>query len=143
VCQETLRLMPVTATVVRKLLRPFTLRGWELPAGMSVGASVLALHRDPNVYPEPEAFRPERFLERSFGANEYVPFGGGARRCLGAAFATYEMKVVLGTMLATYDLVSAEAGPVRVMVRNSVVGPRGGVRMRALQLPPRAGVAVA
>jgi cytochrome P450 len=131
VCQETLRLMPLTPTIARKLARPFSLRGHALPAGVSVAASVIALHRRPELYPEPEAFRPERFLGRSFAPHEFLPFGGGVRRCLGAAFALYEMKMVLATMLERHALTSAERGTVRVEPRSTVVGPRGGVRMTA------------
>jgi cytochrome P450 len=129
VCHETLRLMPLTVNVLRKVKRPFTLKGWEVPPGLGVGASILLVHRNPAVYPEPEVFRPERFLERTFAPHEFLPFGGGARRCLGAAFATYEMKVVLGTLLRAHVMRSAETKPVKVVVRNTVMGPGSGVRM--------------
>jgi len=138
VCQETLRLKPLTPTIARMLVRPLRLRGHDLPAGVTVGASVLAVHRRADLYPEPETFRPERFLARSFAPYEYLPFGGGARRCLGAAFALYEMKLVLATILADHALRSAEPGPVQVKARNTVVGPRGGIRMTAAarRIPP-------
>jgi cytochrome P450 len=129
VCNETLRLMPLTAQIIRKLKQPFTLKGFTLPAGLGVGVSILSVHRREELYPEPEAFRPERFLERSFAPYEFLPFGGGARRCLGAAFASYEMKIVLGSILQTARLRSAETRPVRVVARNTVVGPGSGVRM--------------
>jgi cytochrome P450 len=131
VCLETLRLEPLAPTIARLLARPFTLRGHDLPAGALVGASVIAVHRDPSIYPEPERFRPERFLERSYAPYQFLPFGGGARRCLGAAFATYEMKLVLATILARYVLESAAPGPVRVRARNTVVGPQRGIPMTA------------
>jgi cytochrome P450 len=131
VCNETLRLKPLTPSIVRRLERPLTLRGHELPAGIGVGASILRVHRQEQLYPDAEAFKPERFLERSFAPYEFLPFGGGARRCLGAAFALYEMKIVLATMLERYVLRSGETKPVRVISRSSVVGPRGGVRMLA------------
>jgi cytochrome P450 len=129
VCNETLRLMPLTTTIMRQLKQPFTLKGFTLPAGLGIGVSVLALHRREDLYPDAEAFRPERFLERSFAPYEFMPFGGGARRCIGAAFASYEMKVVLGSILQTARLRSAETRPVRVVARNAVIGPGGGVRM--------------
>jgi cytochrome P450 family 110 len=131
VCLETLRLQPLAPTIARLLVRPLRLRGHELPAGISVGASVIAVHRNPDLYPEPEAFRPERFVGKSYAPHEFLPFGGGARRCLGAAFATYEMKLVLATILERFVLRSAEPGPVAVRARNTVVGPHAGIRMIA------------
>jgi cytochrome P450 len=136
VCLETLRLQPVAPTIARLLKRPFVLRGHDLPAGVSVAASVIAVHRRADLYPEPEQFRPERFLAgRSFAPHEFLPFGGGARRCLGAAFALFEMKLVLATILDGHVLRSAEPGVVGVRVRNTVVGPRGGVRVTAAARP--------
>jgi cytochrome P450 len=129
VCNETLRLMPLNTNLIRKLKRPITLKGFTLPAGLGVGVSVVSVHRSEELYPDAESFRPERFLERSFAPHEFLPFGGGARRCIGAAFAAYEMKVVLGSILQTVRLRSAETRPVRVVARNTVVGPGGGVRM--------------
>jgi cytochrome P450 len=87
------------------------------------------LHQRPDIYPEPQRFKPERFLERKFTPFEYTPFGGGARRCLGAAFAMYEMKIVLGTLLPRYRLVLAERDEVLPTRRNLVLGPATGVRV--------------
>jgi cytochrome P450 len=130
VCHETLRLKPLATSFARKLRRPWSLRGYALPAGMGVGVSVLRVHRQERLYPDAEEFRPERFLDgRSFGPHEYLPFGGGSRRCLGAAFAIYEMKMVLATIVARFTLRSAESGPVRTIPRNTFVGPRGGIRV--------------
>ena len=102
----------------------------ELPAGIQVGIAILQVHRRPELYPQPETFRPERFLERSFTPFEFLPFGGGARRCIGAAFATYEMKLVLATVMRTLDLRLESAAPIRVGVRNTTVGPREEIWMR-------------
>jgi cytochrome P450 len=129
VCSETLRINPVAPLIARTLRKPLTLQGYELPPGLSVGVSILQVHRRAELYPEPERFRPERFLERSFTPFEYLPFGGGARRCLGAAFALYEMKLVLAAILRKYDLRPASDAPVRVAVRNTTVGPRGEVEL--------------
>jgi cytochrome P450 len=95
VIKETLRLRPVIALVLRKLVEPMEIGGRLLPAGVSVAPSIYLVHRNPEVYPEPERFRPERFLERPAGTYTWIPFGGGVRRCLGGAFAEFEMAVVL------------------------------------------------
>ncbi len=127
VCQETLRVRPIAPSIVRLLRQPMTLAGYTVPAGCSVSISMIALHRHPSLYEDPDAFRPERFLERKYGPHELMPFGGGSRRCLGAAFATYEMKVVLATMLGAPDLALRLASPAATIgaaPRNTVIGPR-------------------
>jgi cytochrome P450 len=93
--QETLRLRPVIVLVIRKLTEPVELGGYELPAGARVTPSIHLVHRDPEIYPQPERFLPERFLDDPPGTYTWIPFGGGVRRCLGAAFAQFEMAVVL------------------------------------------------
>ncbi|MBN1207993.1 MAG: cytochrome P450 [Myxococcaceae bacterium] len=130
VCDEALRLYPVVALASRKLRAPFTLRGHTLPVGMGLMASVTLAHSNPATYPEPERFRPERFLERKFSPFEYLPFGGGARRCLGAAFALYEMKVVLGSLLSAHRFSLAHELPIRAVRRHVTMAPEDGVPMR-------------
>lgn len=130
VCQETLRLEPVAPLIGRTLREPLTLKGHRLPAGISVGIAIVNLHRRPDLYPEPERFLPERFLGRERGGFEYLPFGGGTRRCLGAAFAVYEMKLVLASLLRAGRLALVGQAPVRAVLRNTTVGPGGGVYMR-------------
>ena len=100
VIKETLRLRPVIALVLRKLVEPMEIGGRLLPAGVSVAPSIYLAHRDPEIYPEPDRFRPERFLERPPGTYTWIPFGGGVRRCLGGAFAEFEMSVVLRELVA-------------------------------------------
>ena len=102
--KETLRLRPVVPNVVRQLQAPMTFGGWNLPAGVHIGPSIYLLHRRPDLYPDPLAFRPQRFLERAYGTYEWIPFGGGIRRCLGASFALFEMRVVLQTLLDRVEL---------------------------------------
>ncbi|XXF80190.1 cytochrome P450 [Myxococcaceae bacterium GXIMD 01537] len=130
VCDETLRLYPVVTLVNRKLLVPFKLKGHELPVGMGVMASITQAHSNPAVFPEPERFRPERFLERKFSPFEYMPFGGGARRCVGAAFALYEMKVALGSLLAAHRFSLAHERPIRPVRRHVTFAPEDGVPLR-------------
>lgn len=129
VVHETLRLHPIVPDAPRFVARPFELEGYHLPEGVGVAVATTLLHLRPDIYPEPHRFKPERFLERKFTPFEYTPFGGGARRCLGAAFAMYEMKIVLGTLLSRYRLVLAEPGDVLPVRRNLVLGPGTGVRV--------------
>jgi cytochrome P450 len=129
VCHETLRLRPVTTIVGRMLARPLDLQGWTIPPGVNVAASVCLVHEREDLYPDHERFHPERFLERAFSPFEFLPFGGGTRRCIGSAFALYEMKLVLATMLAGRRLRLVRDAPVRAAMRSNVVGPVGGVEM--------------
>lgn len=129
VCQETLRLCPPVVDVGRVVRQPFTLGDYTVPAGEGVIASPLLLHSREDLYPEPDRFRPERFLERKFSPFEMIAFGGGARRCLGAAFAMLEMKVALGTVLRGRRLKLARGVPAAHVRRGITLGPRGSVPM--------------
>lgn len=129
VCQETLRIRPIAAQIARQLKAPFTVMGHPLQPKSILTISLLLLHNRTDLYPEPETFRPERFIERTFSPYEYLPFGGGSRRCLGAAFAMYEMKLVLATVLSRYDLSLVNDGPVKVQNRGLTMGPKGGIPM--------------
>ena len=131
VVKEILRLRPVVAIVLRRLLEPLELGGHELPAGATVAPCILLVHRRADVYPEPEAFRPERFLDRAPGTYSWIPFGGGVRRCLGAAFAQVEMQVVLQTLAESVRLEAVGAAePVRR--RGITLAPARGGQVRAL-----------
>jgi cytochrome P450 len=130
VCQETLRRYPIApAPSPRKLLQPLELMGHTLPAGTGVAAAIAIAHFREDTYPEPLRFRPERFLERKYSPFEYLPFGGGARRCLGAAMAAYEMRLVLGTIMSRFRLRLASPRPDRGKVRAANVGPAHGVKL--------------
>ena len=129
VVTETLRLRPVVPAVVRKLQAPMTFGGWELPAGVNIAPSIWLIHRDPQLYPEPEAFRPERFLDRRPGTYEWLPFGGGIRRCLGASFALYEMRMVLQELLAAVRLQPTGAAPEPIARRFVTFSPSAGGRV--------------
>ena len=127
VVKETLRLRPVVQIVVRRLLRDFELGGWLVPAGETVAVSIYLMHRRPDLYPQPDAFAPERFLDAAPSSTyAWIPFGGGIRRCIGAAFAQVEMQVVLRTLVAngTFETVGASERPTRRAV--TLVPARGG-----------------
>jgi len=130
VCKETLRLYPLVTEVLRTLKRPFRLGSYSLEAGEIVGANIVLSHRSPERFPDPERFRPERFLERDFTPFEYLPFGGGHRRCIGSAFASFEMKVVLGTLLSRYRVELVNEDPPRPVRRNVTIAPHDGVPVR-------------
>ena len=100
VIAETLRLRPVISLVLRRLVEPMEIAGYELPAGVSVAPCIYLMHRRPDIYPEPNAFRPERFIDSPPQTYSWIPFGGGVRRCIGASFAQFEMKAVLRAVLS-------------------------------------------
>jgi cytochrome P450 len=129
--KEVLRLRPVIPVVARILKEPFTIGGYDLPVGTPVAPCIYLAQRDPNVYPDPEAFRPERFLNTSPDPFSWLPFGGGPRRCVGAAFALYEMKIVLGTLFAEANLSLAQKTPARVRRRAITFWPEHGTRVMA------------
>ena len=92
-------------------------------------ASVILVHHREDLFPDPERFRPERFLERKFTPFEHIPFGGGARRCIGAAFALYEMKVVLSAIVGDRQLRLLSEAPVKPARRGFIMGPSRAIRM--------------
>ncbi len=122
--QETLRLRPVIVLVARRLTEPVELGGYELPAGVTVTPSIHLIHRDPQIYPEPERFLPERFLDEPPGTYTWIPFGGGVRRCLGAAFAQFEMQVVLRELVRRREIAPANPASERPYRRAITETPR-------------------
>lgn len=124
VCSEALRIYPVgLLTFPRRTRAPVELMGSTLEAGtVVVGCIYLAHHRE-EVYPDPDEFKPERFLERRYSPFEYLPFGGGARRCIGMAFAQFEMKLVISSLLAKVRLALADSRSVRPIRRGLTSGP--------------------
>lgn len=130
--QETLRIHPIVTETLRKLKAPLQLGEFLLPIGMAVAPATVLAHHNPATYPEPELFRPERFIERSYSPFEYMPFGGGHRRCIGAAFASYEMAIVLGTILKRFELELVDTEPVVPKRRNVTIGPSSGVPIRVI-----------
>lgn len=127
VCNESLRLYPIVTENLRGLHEPLELGGYQLRPPTAVSASILGVHMSPELYPEPEAFRPERFLERKYGPHEFLPFGGGHRRCIGAAFASFELRIVLGTLLREFTLTLCNPHAPRPVRRNVTLAPEGGV----------------
>ncbi|MEZ4449079.1 MAG: cytochrome P450 [Nannocystaceae bacterium] len=130
VCNETLRRYPgAPAPAPRRLLAPMELLGYTLPEGVAVAAAIGVVHFREELYPEPMAFKPERFLGRKLSPFEFIPFGGGARRCLGAALAAYEMRLVVASLIRGFRLHAARKGPDPGKARAANVGPRHGVKL--------------
>jgi cytochrome P450 family 135 len=122
--QETLRLRPVISIVVRRLTEAVELGGYELPAGAGVTPCIHLLHRDPGIYPDPDRFLPERFIDNPPGTYTWIPFGGGVRRCLGAAFAQFEMAVVLRELVRRHQIEPANPASERNYRRAITETPR-------------------
>jgi cytochrome P450 len=130
VAYEALRLRPPVPLVLRKLRAPLEVGGHELPAGATAAPCSVLLHRRPELYPDPHAFRPERWLGRRPGTYEWIPFGGSVRRCLGASFALLEMEAVLEEVAASVALRAPSPEPERVWRRGIVMVPaRGALAM--------------
>jgi cytochrome P450 len=131
VISESLRLRPVVPLAGRRLASDLHVDGLSLPAGTDVTPAIWLTHTRADLYPEPFAFRPERFLERAPTTYGWIPFGGGVRRCLGAAFAELEMRVVLETVLRRRALSPASSRAERVTRRNITFSPRNGTLLRS------------
>jgi len=127
--KETARLRPILVFVARRLQQPVELGGYSLPAGVTVAPCIHLTQRRPDLYPEPDAFRPQRFLDGMQTPYDYFPFGGGARRCLGMAFAQFEMKVVLATVLSQLDLELPADSDVYPVRRAITLAPSDGTRV--------------
>jgi cytochrome P450 len=138
VISESLRLRPVVPLAGRRLGADLDAGDLHLPAGTDVTPVMWLTHTRADLYPEPYAFRPERFLENPPATYGWIPFGGGVRRCLGASFAEFEMRVVLETMLRECVLQAADPRAERIARRNVTFSPRRGTRVRVLtRVAPR------
>ncbi|HXS33497.1 MAG TPA: cytochrome P450 [Solirubrobacterales bacterium] len=127
--QETLRIRPVLPNVAPRLVaKPIEIGGWTYPAGCSLVLNSYLIHHEPEIYPEPDSFRPERFLGEQPGTYTWIPFGGGRRRCLGASFAMLEMKIVLRSALSTFELQPDATGAEVARRRNITVRPSHGAQ---------------
>ncbi len=126
---ETLRRRPVLPNAAPRLvMEPVEVGGWRYEPGVCLIADAYLLHHDPDIYPDPYAFRPERFLDEQPGTYTWIPFGGGRRRCLGASFAMLEMKIVLRAVLAQNELAAAEPETEGTRRRSITLSPRAGSR---------------
>jgi len=132
VVKEALRLRPVIPGVGRVVRgEPFRLNGYEIPIGVEINPSIRIMHRREDLFPDPGAFRPERFLvDNPPDTYTWIPFGGGTRRCLGASFALMEMRIVVGRVLErAVALRAADPKPAKVQFRGITLAPRDGVRV--------------
>jgi cytochrome P450 family 110 len=124
VCQETLRIYPTIVVAFPRLVSvPFQMMGYEFPVGTQIFPAIYAAHHREEVFPNPKQFKPERFLERSYSPYEYMPFGGGNRRCIGSAFALFEMKLILATVLSRYQLALNDDQPIQPVRRSGGLTP--------------------
>ena len=136
VISETLRVRPVVPIVARSLQQELEVGGYRLPAGTTVAPAIYLTNRNPGVYERPAEFMPERFLEAAPETFSWIPFGGGIRRCIGASFATLEMKLMLRTMLSELEPHLPEGRPWAPRGRGELI------RRRAITLVPMAGARV-
>jgi cytochrome P450 len=127
---ESLRLRPVIDASERTLTKPRVVAGWELPAGIRVYPAIVVIHRREDLYPRAHEFRPERFLDGKAESYSWLPFGGGIRRCIGAALAQAEMAEVIRIVLETVELEPARAAADPVVMRGITLVPRYGVPVR-------------
>jgi cytochrome P450 len=113
-----------------------------IPPGITVAPCIYLAHHREAAYPDPDVFRPERFLERVTSPHEYLPFGGGARRCIGLGLALHEMKIVLGTLLSTFQLELVDPDGVEPVRRSVTVAPSGGPLMRVRSRTTTSGITI-
>ncbi|MEM7580175.1 MAG: cytochrome P450 [Mastigocoleus sp.] len=127
VCNETLRIYPIAPIVFPRILKsPVKILDYEFPAGYVLAPCIYLTHHQPDLYPESQKFKPERFLERQFTQYEFIAFGGGTRRCIGRAFAMFEMKLVLTTILKNIELKLTENADVKPIRRGITIAPSSG-----------------
>lgn len=134
---EALRIRPVIDAAERTLTRPRTIAGWELPPGIRVYPSILGVHYREDLYPEPGEFQPERFLDGGAESYTWLPFGGGIRRCIGAALAQAEMAEVIRAVVSRAELRSARPEPEPVVMRGITLVPRHGAPVEVGRVGPR------
>jgi cytochrome P450 len=136
VVKETLRLRPVIDAAERTLTAPRVVAGWELPAGVKVYPGIALVQMREDLYPRAQEFRPERFLDEGAESYTWLPFGGGIRRCIGAALAQAEMAEVLRVVVPRAELRPLGGAPDPVVVRGITLAPKHGVRVRVHSVRP-------
>ena len=131
VVKETLRIRPVVPGIGRVVRgEPFEVGGYVIPVGMEINPSIAAIHRRDDCYPQPHAFRPERFLGPDApDSYTWLPFGGSTRRCLGASFATFEMRVVIRRVIERADLTAVGRRPEKSVRKGVTIVPKRRVRV--------------
>jgi len=135
VIDETMRIAPIVTDVARIPKIPFELEpGMVVPAGTPIMVMIEGIHRDESIYPDARTYRPERFLERRFSPTEFLPFGGGSRRCLGAAFSEHEGRIFLATLLERVELRTLRPELSERVRRNITMGPKDGVPIEVTAL---------
>jgi cytochrome P450 len=133
VIKETMRIRPVISVVARRLHAPLQVGEWTIPSGVMVAPNIEMIHMRADLYPQPREFCPDRFVDRQLETYEWLPFGGGVRRCLGASFATFEMRTVIPAVLRRARLQLVDTGMDRVRRAAVVMVPERGVRVRMAQ----------
>lgn len=129
--KESMRLLPIISLIGRRLQKPLRIGSWDLDRGDGAVGCIHLTHRNPAVWPNPQRFEPERFLAKKPTAYEWFPFGGGTRRCVGMAFAMYEMRIVLAEMFSRCVLSAVNEKDVVPVRRGITLAPKGGVRVTA------------
>jgi cytochrome P450 len=138
VMKETLRVRPVIDAAQRTLTRTRYVAGYDIPAGVRVYPGIALVHKRADLYPEPDAFRPERWLDGDVESYAWLPFGGGIRRCIGAALAQAEMVEALRVIVARAELVPVRPEPDPVVMRGITLAPKYGARVRVFSVHERA-----
>ena len=132
--KETLRIHPVIPIVARRTTRATSIGARVVPEGTTVAPCIYLVHHREDLYEEPDAFRPARFLARSYASHEYLPFGGGPRRCLGMGLALMEIAIALATLVRRVDLELVDEASIVPQRRSVTVAPSRGTPMRVLAL---------
>jgi cytochrome P450 len=133
VCNEAMRLYPsVMMTVPRRTTETTEILGHRVPADTNIYGCIYIAHRNPAIYPDPLRFNPDRFLDQQYSPYEFLPFGGGVRRCLGEALALFELRLVIATIWREFSVEYAETQPERPTRRGVSLTPERGVRLRRL-----------
>lgn len=130
VTKETMRMYPPVIVAMRVIERSFELSNYQLPVGSRVVADIYSTHHRQDLFPNPKQFKPERFIEKEFSAYEYLPFGGGTRRCLGYAFAPFQINLVLATIMSNYKLQLVNDRPIELIRNAAGVAPEKDIYMQ-------------